>query len=157
LGKNNGDTKRQANDEDYLTINSAELVTVTSWSSLVISWASIENAYKKATAELVGIIHENFPSPHIYKLKTNKDKIKRAILAGIPEYDEIINVTNQFKGSRRQTPEQKDLMKKRNAAMKTIEALYHKFGNETYGDEYATLFPVEIQANQKGRLFQLLN
>ena len=47
-------------------------------------------------------------------------------------------VTNEFKGSRNQTSQQKDLMKKRKNALIKIELIYNRLGREVYGDEFAT-------------------
>jgi hypothetical protein len=101
-----------------------------SWAFLVTEWTSRAIDYHDLTARVVGVIAQNFPTSHIYKLEANKIKLKRAIQAGIPRFNELIFETDEFKGARNQTPEQKEKMRQRKIAFQKIDLLYHRLGRE---------------------------
>ena len=108
----------------------AQFETDNSWASLVKEWASKAFDYHEITQRVAGVIAQNFPTSHLFKLDANKWKIKRAIQAGIPTFNELIYECDSIKGSRNQTPEQKEKMKQRRQALRKIDLLYHRLGRE---------------------------
>ena len=132
-------TTNENNGDEFVTVvYDATFEAINKWAKAVKSWAAAALVYHLATIEVTSIVAENFTSAHLFKLDINKRMIKRAILEGIPEYYELIRVTNEFKGSRNQTSQQKDLMKQRRNALTKIDLIYNRLGNEVYGDEFAT-------------------
>lgn len=100
------------------------------WAEAVKTWAGVAISYHQATQQVVGLIAQNFQTPHLYKLETNKNKIKRSIQEGIPELNALVQETDAYKDTRNQSLEQKAKMKQRANAFRRIELIYNRLGYE---------------------------
>jgi hypothetical protein len=83
-------------DEEDFTSMSKDFVTQDQMFSLASEWASVANIYSDKLNHLCPIILSNFEAPHVYRMKENAKKMKRALLSGIPEYEEIIEATKSY-------------------------------------------------------------
>jgi hypothetical protein len=89
---------------------------------------------EEALEELKVKVKEDMPTIADYLKKENKQKIMRTIVEGVTDWRNAFDEFYKFKGCRNQTPEQEDLVTKKNLIYDKVYRYWQKIGKECFAD-----------------------
>ena len=100
-------------------------------SELIISWGQKAIEYEIATELVVNLMTDTFSSRRMMELAGNEIRyyLRRSLST---EDQEVLNLSEEFIGTRNQSPEQKGIVKKRTAIINRIRRLFKRLIDECF-------------------------
>ena len=100
-------------------------------SDLIVTWGRTAIEYEIATEKVVNLMTDTFRSRR--EMELAKNEIQYNLRSSLSEEDQLVlNTTEQFMGSRNQSPEQKTFVKKRTSIIARIRRLFKRLLDECF-------------------------